>query len=443
MLPPVPLPPPLLLLLLLLLQLSLGSGGDISQQASGLDGSEATAASTAESAVHAGALPPSYSGPGGAVRREAGSRPVGGAGGRSRHKAAGKKRSRSAHSHGNAQLPRNGLDLVRQWWAEATAYNEAGRFVEASALWLNIAELLPADRPEAAKNLAVSYERRGLYFDALSVLELVALARASTPETIEDVQAMRITMLSSIVKAWEIAGVKEPPPPGYHPESVPGAMHNAGSSGGSVGGSMGMVGLELRQVRSDFEHVWYMADKSRLAGDHETSYHLWAVVASIYQKGTAHLHLAAGLAHSQRYVEALQIYSKLITCGRLTRDNEQSNAGESDMYDDIATDEDSDAEVRVLCQGATDILPEAVADAITHRATLFQFLKERCMYEDWDSWHGTVGGASSIRASMAKQLREEVKADGQAHDHRGSNAANEPAHEGSTSDDGALVQTQQ
>eukprot|EP01043_Picozoa_sp_COSAG02_P116753 COSAG02_NODE_53198_length_303_cov_0.818627_1_plen_93_part_10 len=93
-------------------------------------------------------------------------------------------------------------------------------------------------------------------------------------------------MLSSIVKAWEIAGTKEPPPPGYNPKSAP---DGGGGGGGGVGGSMGTVGLELRQVRSDFEHVWYMADKTRLAGDHETSYHLWAVVASIYHKGTAHL----------------------------------------------------------------------------------------------------------------------------------------------------------
>jgi hypothetical protein len=203
---------------------------------------------------------------------------------------------------------------------------------------------------------------------------------------------------------------------------------------------MGTVGLELRQVRSDFEHVWYMADKTRLAGDHETSYHLWAVVASIYHKGTAHLHLAAGLAHSHRYVEALQIYSKLITCAHLTRDNEESDAGESNMYDDIAADEDSDAELRVLCRGTTEILPEVVADATRHRATLFKFLQERCMYEDRDSWHGAAGGGSL--PSVGKRLAEEGTAE-EADDRRGCDPANGPDAgsdgEGSIVDDASAV----
>ena len=127
-----------------------------------------------------------------------------------------------------------------------------------------------------------------------------------------------------------------------------------------------------------------MADKTRLAGDHQTSYHLWAVLAATTTHkaaGTAHLHLAAGLAHSHRYLEALQVYSKLITCGRLAGDRPEGSAAEGDMYDDIAADEDSDAELRVLCRGATEIPMEVVGDAIRHRATLFQFLQERCLEE--------------------------------------------------------------
>ena len=64
---------------------------------------------------------------------------------------------------------------------------------------------------------------------------------------------MQLNMLTSIVKGWEVAGTKEPPPPGYNPKSVPG---DSADTGDTLGGSMGTFGLERRQVLSDFEHVW-------------------------------------------------------------------------------------------------------------------------------------------------------------------------------------------
>ena len=227
---------------------------------------------------------------------------------------------------------------------------------------------------------------------------------------------MQLNMLTSVVKAWELAGTKEPPPPEYNPKSVPG---DSADTAGSLGGSMGTFGLEMRHVLSDFEHVWYMADKTRLAGDHQKSYHLWAVLAAVTTNeaaGIAHLHLAAGLANSRRYVEALQVYSKLITCGRLARDRPESSVGESDMYDDIAADEDSDTELRVLCRGATNISTAVVEDAIRHRASVFQLLQESCMEDDQDSWRGPSSYMSSKDSGKKEAAESE---DDEEEDERG------------------------
>ena len=90
------------LLLLALLQLSFGSSGS-TQEGNTADPGQADG------------LPPSYSGPGGGHRK---------GGGRGRRKPASQKSpSRFPHrAGGSAQLPLNGLELVRQWWGKATAY---------------------------------------------------------------------------------------------------------------------------------------------------------------------------------------------------------------------------------------------------------------------------------------------------------------------------------
>ena len=97
-------------------------------------------------------------------------------------------------------------------------------------------------------------------------------------------------------------------------------------------------------------------------------------------------------------------------------------AGEDDtdnmmMYDDIATDEDSDDELRAVCRGAEGIKQPAdtVAAAVKHRASVYQLLQDHCRVRELRAQAAAAAiGSGDMEAEAEVAAAQAAAADAEA-----------------------------